>query len=214
MAYATVEAWKLWAAENTTYFTNAEGDSLDDVISQCLDAATRGIENDCGRVFEEIEGEIRTFRVDDNGRLAFVDLIADSVVEVLYDTDGDDTPETALADTDYILYPLTDDRGRLPERYQSMRRRARGAVWPAPGSLVSIEADWGYVESDGSPPADIVMACLLLAGRMFARREAKLGAVSVPGMGTVGMVKGSDQDYLDRIRNYVLTDEEPGWAVT
>jgi hypothetical protein len=214
MALATVEEWKLWAADNTTYFTNAEGDSLDDVIGDAIDAASRRVENDCGRSFELTEAEVRYFRVEDDGTIRFVDLVADTIVEVLYDNDMDDEPDQALAETDYQLMPLTDERGKAPTRYQWMRRRTGSALWPAPGTVVSIEADWGYVEDDESPPPDIVQATIIMAGRLFARREAKLGTVSVPQMGTVGVIKGPDQDYLDLIRPYVRSDAIPGYAVT
>lgn len=205
MAYATVADWKLWAADNTTYFTNAEDTSLDDVISDALDAATRQIEQDCGRVFYQTEDEDRTFRVGDDGYVRFVDLVASSIDAVQYDSDNDDTADEDLTDTDYLLGPLTDERGRAPSRYQWMKRRAGASDFPGPGLIVTITADWGYVESDGSPPPDIVKACVLRAGRLFARREAKLGAVSVPNLGTVGMVKGRDIDFEDLIRPYILT---------
>lgn len=214
MALATVEAWKLWAGDNTTYWTNAEGDSLDDVIGDAIDAASRRVENDCGRTFEVSEDEDRTLRVDDDGRVRFTDLIADSITSFDCDLDGDDEADTELAETDYILGPLTDERGLAPTRYQWAKRRAGAAYWPSPGTIVTITANWGYVESDDSPPPDIVQACIIMAGRLFARREAKLGAVSVPNMGTVGMVKGEDQDYLDLIRPYVRTDTGVGYAVT
>lgn len=212
MAYATVDAWKLWASDNTTYFTNAEDTSLDGVIEDCLDAASRQIDHDCGRVFSLTEAEGRDYRVGDDGYVRCVDLVSIDLVE--YDADYDDTAETALATTDYIAGPLVDERGRAPDRYQWLKRRFGSSYWPGPGTIVTVTGDWGYVEDDGSPPPDIVQACVLRAGRLFARREAKLGTVSVPQMGTVGVVKGQDQDYLDLIRPYVRSDAIPGYAVT
>lgn len=58
------------------------------------------------------------------------------------------------------------------------------------------------------------MACNLRALRLFARRETPLGAVAVPTMGMVGMIRGKDQDYQDLIRPWVINDEEPQYAVT
>lgn len=212
--YADVEQWKKWAGDSTAYFTNADGVSLDDVVGEDLDAASRKVEGDCGRIFYLASGEVRTFRTDDDGTVDFVDLCADAIITVKYDADADDVAETELADTDYLLLPLTDERGRAPDRYQSMKRRKGAANWPAPGAIVTIEGDWGYVETDGSAPPDIVKATILMAGRLFARREAKLGSIAVPGVGTVGVAKGPDGDYVDLIRNYIRTDDGVGYAVT
>lgn len=212
MQYATTAAWKLWAADNTAYFTNAEDTSLDGVIADCLEAASRQIDNDCGRVFYRLEAEARDYRVDDDGYVRCTDLVEITTVE--YDSDLDDTADTALAATDYLAGPLVDDHGRAPLRYQWLKRRHGSAYWPGPGTIVTITGDWGYVESDGAPPPDVVQACIIRAGRLFARREAKLGTVSVPQMGTVGVIRGQDQDYLDLIRPYVRTDTGVGYAVT
>jgi len=212
--YATVAAWKLWASDNTTYLTNAEGTSLDGVIGYCLDAASRQIDADTGRVFYLTSAEERIFRADDDGTVDVVDLVAGSISAIAYDADSDDESDTDLETTDYICHPLTDERGRAPARYQELRRRKGAANWPSRGAIVAITADWGYVEDDGSPPADIVQACVILAGRLFARREAKLGAIAVPGVGTVGMVKGSDIDYENLIRRYVRSEADASYALT
>lgn len=212
--YDSVAAWKLWAATNTNYFTNALGESLDGLIEECIAAASRRIDADTGRVFYLTEGEARLFRVGDNGRVRFVDLVVTDDMEVLVDLNVDDVPETALAATDYLLLPLTDSRGRASLRYNSMRTRRGASRILTPGQMVQITTDWGYVEADGSVPADIVMACRIEAGRAFARREAKLGAVSVPNLGTVGMVKGADHQYWEYLKDYILSDEEPMWGLT
>lgn len=214
--YADVERWKKWAGDNSAYFTDAAGTSLDDVIADELDAASRQVDGDCGRVFYLTSAEERTFRTEDDGTIDFVDLCADAIITVKYDADSDDVAETELEDTDYLLLPLTDNRGRAPDRHQSMKRRRGGSRWPAPGALVTIEGDWGYVETDGSPPPDIVQATIIMAGRLFARREAKLGSIAVPGVGTVGVAKGPDGDYERLIRNYIRTDADAdvGYGLT
>jgi len=214
-SYQTPDAWKLWALDNTAYLTNAEGTDLEPVVEECIAAASRDIDGDTGRVFYLTADESRTFRVDDTRAVCFIDLVAGSVAEILVDDDGDDTPETAVAASAFLFLPLTDRRGAAPARYERMVGRRGGPRVLRPGQLVRITADWGYVEGDDDePPANIVMATNIRAGRLFARREAKLGAVSVPNLGTVGMVKGRDQDYLDLIRDYVIGDEEPVYAIT
>lgn len=213
-SYQGVESWKLWAADQPDYLTNAAGDSLDEVIEDCLKAASRDIDGDTGRVFYKIEQEERWFRVSDTRTVSFVDAIAGADIAVLVDDDGDDVPETALAATDYHLMPFTDDRGRASERYNKLVIRRGASRTLHPGQAVKITTDWGYIELGETPPANIIMACNLRAGYLFARREAKLGAISVPGMGTVGMVKGRDQGYLDSIKNYIIGDDQPVFALT
>lgn len=213
-SYQTAAAWKLWALDNTSYDDNAEGTSLDPVIEECIEAASRDIDGDTGRVFYKVTAGARFMRVDDTRAVKFVDMIAGSTTVVLVDDNGDDTPETTLAASNYILEPLTDDRGLAPARYSKLRSRRGASRVLYPGQMVKITCDWGYVESDGTPPANIIMACNIRAGRLFARREAKLGAISVPNLGTVGMIKGRDQDYLDLIRQYIIGNEEPIYALT
>lgn len=212
--YSTVEAWKLWAADRPEYFTNADDDSLDDVIAGCLDGASRDIDNDTGRVFYLVSQEARRMRVDDTRRVAFLDLVAGAEIEVLVDDNNDDTPETELVASNYVLLPYTDKQGKASVRYDALITRRGASRVLRPYQVVQITTDWGYVDQDGNPPANIVTACHLRAGRLFARREAKLGAVSVPGVGMVGMVKGQDQDYLDCIKGYIVGAAEPAYAIT
>src|SRR3990170_4167386 len=101
--YATIEAVKRWASDQPDYFTDATGDPLDDVLERAVAAASRSVEADTGRVFYLVEGEARTCRVDDDGAVHLVDLIADSIESVLYDADYDDVAEAELAATDYVL---------------------------------------------------------------------------------------------------------------
>jgi hypothetical protein len=211
--YQTRDAWKLWATNLPGSLLNAEDTSLDSVISEILEAASRQIDGDCGRVFY-LETEARLFRVDDTRAVRFVDLVVTDDTEVLIDLNGDDTVETELLASQYRLLPLTNARGQVSARYDRLVARPQSGRSLVPGQLVQITSDWGCVGTDGHAPGDIVMACNLRALRLFARRETPLGAVAVPTMGMVGMIRGKDQDYQDLIRPWVINDEEPQYAVT
>lgn len=212
--YQSLESWKLWASNLPGSLVNAEDTSFDPVLEECLAAASRQIDGDTGRVFYRTDDEAREFAVDDTLRARFVDAIAGADIVVKIDTNGDDTAETTLATTDYVMMPRTSPSGQVSVRYNALMAARRGTYRLHPGQIVEITTSWGCVDETDSPPSDIIMACNLRALRLFARRETPLGAVSVPTMGMVGMIRGRDQDYQDLIRPWVIGDEEPQYAIT
>lgn len=199
MAYCTLAEFKLWLLDNVTYGTNAQGTSLDDLLTDALEAAARQIDQDTGRRFSS-GTETRLGQVDVDGYLRFRDLISATTVTI--DNDGDETPETALVATDYVLGPQTDEQGATAARYQWMRARRNSSARFTRGTWLSIAGSWGYVVSAAAPD-DIKQANLIRAAWIVARRDARLGTAAIPGMGVAASIQKWDTDYQQLIAAYV-----------
>ena len=200
MAYATVAEFKLWLLDNTTYNTNAQGTSLDNLLTDALEAAARQINQDTGRSFTLATAETRLVQIAVDGYARFRALV--SVTTVTIDNDGDETPETTITSTDYVLGPQTDEFGAAAVRYQWMRARRNGTARFTHGTWLSIVGNWGYVVSSAAP-YDIKQANLIRAAWIAARRDARLGTVALPGIGVAASVQRWDTDYQQLIGPYV-----------
>lgn len=197
--YATVAEFKRWLTDKTSYVEDADGNNIDALLTDCLLAASRGIDDDTGRIFYRVELEVRQVFVERCGEVSFVDLIADTVPTIVIDTNGDDVPDKTLATTDYLLLPRTGKNGAAAVRYTDMRLRSTASVVLTPGYMVQITGDWGYLD-DGVAPSKIKQACLLKAARLLARRDAKLGSIIMAmGSSTVEVVAKLDRDYADLV---------------
>jgi len=192
--YASLEEFKTWIelpAEDTGL--------TDDHLTAVLAAATRWIDQQCGRHFL-FENEVtKLYYASDPNYLDVVDLIAISSIKL--DTSGDRTYATTLEASEYELWPAMDETGRPSTRYQQIR------IWPnsshafTPGELVQIIGDFGY-SVDGLPPPDIHIACLILASRWWKRHETPTGMAIVPDMGSFDRVSNEDPDIKALLESY------------
>lgn len=206
MALVALSEFKRWYLDDTGHATDADGNSLDSQYQRVLDAASLDIRKDTGRIFERLTDQARTLRIDVDGYVRFKDLIAGTIDAVLIDQNADDTPETTVASTDYLLGPLTEGEGEAPARYQWMRAKRNSSARFGIGWLVQITADWGYVETVGGAdyvPEDIELACMIRAAWLLERRNAKLGTVAVPALGVAAKVQATDHDYRALIEPYI-----------
>lgn len=200
MAYITIAELKSWALDNVAHATDAQGNSLDTLFTDLVEAAARQIDQDTGRRFAALTAETRLIQVDVDGFARFRDLT--SVTSVTIDNDGDESPETVLAATDYVIGPKTDEFGAVAARYQWMRASRNSTARFTCGTWLSILGNWGYVVS-AAAPYDIKQANKIRAAWLWARRDAKLGTVAIPGMGVAASMQRWDADYRDLIANYI-----------
>lgn len=111
--------------------------------------------------------------------LLFIDDLV-TLTELATDEDGDGVYETVWSTTDYTLEPFNASLAGHP--YRQIRRRSGGAysftVDTEP--TVAITGDFGY---SATPPASIRQACLLLAHRLWMRKDAVFGVAGTPGLG-------------------------------
>ncbi|MEO8082519.1 MAG: hypothetical protein ABI780_01720 [Ardenticatenales bacterium] len=200
MAYITIAELKAWALDNVAHATDAQGNSLDALFTDLVEAAARQIDQDTGRRFAALTAETRLIQVQVDGFARFRDLT--SVTSVTIDHDGDETPETVLAATDYVIGPKTDEFGAVAARYQWMRASRNSTARFSCGTWLSILGNWGYTVS-GVAPYDIKQANKIRAAWLWARRDAKLGTVAIPGMGVAASMQRWDTDYQQLIAGYI-----------
>lgn len=195
--YASIAEFKAWLSDRSAYLVDADGASIDSELGDVLDAGSRLVDDDTGREFFLTSSEARSFRINLQGAVMLPDLIASVTPTVTIDTTGNETAETTLAATDYVLGPLTDERGRAALRYEWLRRARFGSVVFTPGYKLTVSGDWGFLES-GAAPAGVKVATMIQAARLYARRDAKLGAKVIPEVGLREVLSKTDPDY-DRL---------------
>ena len=168
--YATLAEYKAWR-------TIASSDATDDtVIEQCIEAASRYIDNETGRTFYA-RTDTRYYDVP-SGRTLKLD---DDLLTITTLTNGTDVE---IADTEYNLWP----KNHPP--YSEIKLKASSAViWQTDSSgdieaVIDVLGTWGYV---ATAPHDIRQVCLMIAQNMDARRSGEnvSSTVKVTSFGVV-----------------------------
>lgn len=190
--YATVEALKSRLGM---------ADTLDDfeLHGACF-AASRHVEQDCGRVFwRTASGTVRTFEPVNNCTLylsAFSDLVSVSAVAT---DDGAGTFSTAWDAADYQLLPYNPGAGPEVRPYDEIR--AIGSHrFPTPTygrkDTVQVTGVYGWP----TVPLSIRQAALILAQEIFKTKDSVGG---VAGFGEFGVVRlNANPMYAALIRPY------------
>ncbi len=171
--YATVEELK---AQLDT--SGAAEWSAADVgnMETALAAASRWIDERMDTRFRAAaETRVYTARWHD---LLYIDDLT-TLTTLKTDDDGDGVYETVWTAGDYILEPTNAAGNNRP--YRQIRRRANGLrSFPTREHAVEVAGLFGY---SAEPPAPIVQACLLVAHRLWMRKEAVFGVAGTPGLG-------------------------------
>lgn len=167
-------------------------DTPDDaVLEAVIEAASRAIDGETGRVFYAATAT-RYFTAEDSELLFVDDLL--SVTTLKTDLDGDRTYETTWAATDYDLEPYNSTP------YTRIQIAPRGTrTFPTGRRGVEIAGSWGYA---ATAPDAINEACLLMAARLFKRKDAVFGVLMNPEFGTARLPQ-VDQDVKLLIRPFV-----------
>lgn len=177
--YTTLVLLKSYVNEITT--------NNDTLLQQCLTAASRQIDSFSGRRFyADTNVSSRTYRIanrivcDPDGDLLIVDDISSLtglVVEVGSGsswstvTDYDTEPDNAIAQGKPITY--------LRRQYNTWATSSRAKV--------RVTAKWGFP----AVPDDVVQATLLLAARLYKRKDSVGGTL---GSDAVGFIRVSRVD--------------------
>jgi hypothetical protein len=170
--------------------TSAAAEAL---LDRAIEAASRAIDEFCQRHFWKTSAATaRDLVADDPCTLvfgAFNDLHV--VTAVATDAAGDGTFETAWSAGDYELHPVNPTAAPELRPWTSMSV-AGSRRFPLPtGSgrqaRVRVTGTWGWAEV----PAAVEQACLLLAARLFLRKESPAG---VAGFGEFGAIRVRNND--------------------
>lgn len=161
------------------------------VLDYLLDAASTAVEELCGRVFTLAEEpSARDFCVL-SPTLASVDDIATATgVEV--SVRAGDSSWSALADW-WLLPPNEGALGR-PFTHLGAGSLPVDPMRPT----LRVTAVWGWQKV----PAPVTEAVLLIASRLYARRDSPTGVAGFGDMGVV-RVSSTDVDVTERLRPYI-----------
>ena len=168
--YATLAEFKAWKTVGST-------DAGDDaVIEQCIEAASRYIDNETGRTFYA-RSETRYYDAV-GGRTLMLD---DDLLAITTLTNGDDIE---IASTEYNLWPKND-----PPYSEIKLKASSSTLWQMDSdgnveAVIDVEGTWGYV---ATAPHDIRQVCLMITQNMDGRRtgENVSSTVKVTAFGVV-----------------------------
>lgn len=169
----------------------------DDLLSQALSAASRGIDTTCGRRFDlDATASARTYRPggllapDDGGQALLVDDIGDTtdlLVEV-----GAGTSYTELAGVE-----TGPDNAIV--RGRPVTSLLYPGAWPVGGAQrVRVTARWGWP----TVPEEIVQATLIQASRLYKRKDSPEGVMGSAEWGVVRLSR-RDPDVWALIEHYM-----------
>lgn len=179
--YTTVEQFRQY--QNLPSLTADETET----VEQGIEAASRSIDKIANRRFyADANATARQYRATDFYRLLVDDISSTTGLVVALDTGGDGTFETTLTfGTDYILDPLTSPQKQRPYYIVTM---IGTQLFPSPVNLrpgVQVTAKYGWY--NGTPPDDIVEACLILTSDYVKRAQSIGGVVGLSELGSIRM---------------------------
>lgn len=180
---------------------NIADDQSDELLTLALGAATSAIDKITGRSFGGADASATARTYTTRGRIV-TDLDGD---RLLVDDIATDTGLTVGVGDGVTFTPVTDyltgpDNAAVLGRPITSLRRDRGA-WI--DSQVQVAAVWGWP----AVPDDIALATLLLASRLYLRRNTPEGVATSTDWGPMRLT-GTDPDVQRLIAPYVL----PGFA--
>ena len=183
--------------------------TYDTQLEAALNAASRSIDNYCGRRFWT-DGSVvtRTFAGNGSTILDLPDGIATTTgLVVKTDTAADGTFATTWAATDYQLLPVNAPYA-FPEAEPWTQIQAIGSYTFLAGTAarpnaVQITAKWGWPAT----PDPVAQACLIKASALFHRKDSPQGVAGFGDFGPVRLTSREDADYvklLDPYRTLVI----------
>jgi len=163
-----------------------EDNILDDFLELAIEGASRQIDATCERVFYQSDAETRLFTPRDSYVVEIDDLR--SVTSIKTSSDADGAFDITWEPKDYQLEPLNSNAGGIDFPATHVRA-VDDYLWPIDGeeATVQIVGDWGF----DSVPAQIRQATLILAARLFERRNSPLG---IAGFSDIGAIRVSRFD--------------------
>ena len=164
----------------------------DALIEGTIEAASRWIDTWTGHQFFATTAT-RYFTADHRDWLPVPDLL--TVTTLKTDDDGNRVYETTWAATDYDLHPFNNPP------YQWIELPPNGLkTFPLYARGVEIAGTWGYASAT---PDAVNEACLLLAARLWKRKDTILGVSGVSQLGQLTVKVPVDDDIRGLLAAYM-----------
>lgn len=164
-------------------------------IAEALNAASRWVEDECGRQFNKTtSASARVYTVDETGLMHVDDFHTTTGLVVQTDDVGSGTFATTWATTDYELYPLGGVVGGESGWPFSEIRAVSTRLFPTTtgrGAL-QVTAQWGWP----AVPSPVKEATLIFAEALFKLKDAPHG---VAGFEAYGAVRVRENPYVNML---------------
>jgi hypothetical protein len=175
----------------------------DDLIDNCVGAASRLIDGYCNRRFWQTgTAEARIFQAEDSFYCS-IDDIAGTALTLKSSTQADGTFDLTWSRSDYQLEPLNGNLDGLTWAYDKIRA-VGDYLFPTVNAnygeqaLVQVTAIFGWP----SVPEPVTQATIIQASRIFKRYDSPLGVVGFGDLGQIRVSRYLDPDMAQLVEPY------------
>ena len=175
----------------------------DDLIDNCVGAASRLIDGYCNRRFWQTgTAEARVFQAEDSFYCS-IDDIAGTALTLKTSTQADGTFDLTWSRSDYQLEPLNGNHDGLTWSYDKIRA-VGDYLFPTVNAnygeqaLVQVTAVFGWP----SVPEPVTQATIIQASRIFKRYDSPLGVAGFGDLGAIRVSRFLDPDMAQLVEPY------------
>jgi hypothetical protein len=179
------------------------GDTLDDdLIDNCVGAASRLIDGYCNRKFWQSGTASRVYQAEDSFYCS-IDDIAGTAITLKTSSQADGTFDVTWKVSDYQLEPLNGNLDGLTWSYDKIRA-VGDYLFPTVNAnygeqaLVQVTAVFGWP----SVPEPVTQATIIQASRIFKRYDSPLGVAGFGDLGAIRVSRYLDPDMAQLVEPY------------
>ena len=174
----------------------------DDLIDNCVGAASRLIDGYCNRRFWSAGTASRVYQAEDSFYCS-IDDIAGTALTLRTSSQSDGTFDVTWKVSDYQLEPLNGNLDGLTWSYDKIRA-VGDYLFPTVNAnygeqaLVQVTAVFGWPEV----PEPVTQATIIQASRLFKRYDSPLGVVGFGDLGQIRVSRYLDPDMAQLVEPY------------
>jgi len=175
----------------------------DDLIDNCVGAASRLIDGYCNRRFWQTgTAEARIYQAEDSFYCS-IDDVAGTAITLKTSSQADGTFDVTWKVSDYQLEPLNGNLDGLTWSYDKIRA-VGDYLFPTVNAnygeqaLVQVTAIFGWP----SVPEPVTQATIIQASRIFKRYDAPLGVAGFGDLGAIRVSRYLDPDMAQLVEPY------------
>jgi len=174
----------------------------DDLIDNCVGAASRLIDGYCNRKFWQSGTASRVYQAEDSFYCS-IDDIAGTAITLKTSSQADGTFDVTWKVSDYQLEPLNGNLDGLTWSYDKIRA-VGDYLFPTVNAnygeqaLVQVTAVFGWP----SVPEPVTQATIIQASRIFKRYDSPLGVAGFGDLGAIRVSRYLDPDMAQLVEPY------------
>ena len=174
----------------------------DDLIDNCVGAASRLIDGYCNRKFWQSGTASRVYQAEDSFYCS-IDDIAGTAITLKTSSQADGTFDVTWKVSDYQLEPLNGNLDGLTWSYDKIRA-VGDYLFPTVNAnygeqaLVQVTAVFGWP----SVPEPVTQATIIQASRIFKRYDSPLGVAGFGDLGAIRVSRFLDPDMAQLVEPY------------